>query len=579
MSLDVGQLDFEDDRRWWWDEELDAVRLGYELGDFEVDARPRPRALRRPLRRGGSIPITRACCAGSARPPGTGGRATRSIGLELGALAGKEFVLGRTQRIAVQSSSLDTTDHRLARAGVVVDHAPGQIGWCAAAATDRARSPTVRVTHPPSCSRASSESPTVRRWCRSCACRRSGRSRDVWAAPTDGEPANGPHDVVGRLVDEDVSVLDGRRIVFRQRYIVIEGEPLLVEHVQQRLAAIGMRDRLVDSLDNHLALGPPDPVPWPLEDPPTAAAIIQRSLARSVARLLAHDPVVRLDLHVEGVHRIRVASRRLRSDLRTFRAFLGELDVLDDLRWLASLLGEVRDPDVLRERLESAVAHLDAPEQEIGASFVRRLVHEHDAALVRLHKALDTARYLHARGPARRTRAAPAVGRRRTSTGPRSRWSPTRARRGVACARRHGAREGIGRHDRRRARDAHPRKRFRYTIDALGEVEPGACPRRASCGPAGRARRPERCRQRGGVAAPCRREGTRPGVHVRARTTRDVAARLVERLGGVGRHLAPRTPPQATCLARPLTPRENGVRPHVVTLSSHFGQLCVTRGR
>lgn len=36
LSLDVGRLDFEDDRRWWWDDELDAVRLGYEQGDFEV---------------------------------------------------------------------------------------------------------------------------------------------------------------------------------------------------------------------------------------------------------------------------------------------------------------------------------------------------------------------------------------------------------------------------------------------------------------------------------------------------------------------------------------------------------------
>ena len=36
FSLDLGRLNFEDDRRWWWDEELDAVRLIYEAGGFEI---------------------------------------------------------------------------------------------------------------------------------------------------------------------------------------------------------------------------------------------------------------------------------------------------------------------------------------------------------------------------------------------------------------------------------------------------------------------------------------------------------------------------------------------------------------
>lgn len=36
FSLDVGRLNFEDDRRWWWDEELDAIRLIYETDRFEL---------------------------------------------------------------------------------------------------------------------------------------------------------------------------------------------------------------------------------------------------------------------------------------------------------------------------------------------------------------------------------------------------------------------------------------------------------------------------------------------------------------------------------------------------------------
>jgi hypothetical protein len=36
VSVDVGRLDFEDERRWWWDDELDAARATWEAGDFEI---------------------------------------------------------------------------------------------------------------------------------------------------------------------------------------------------------------------------------------------------------------------------------------------------------------------------------------------------------------------------------------------------------------------------------------------------------------------------------------------------------------------------------------------------------------
>ena len=45
--------------------------------------------------------------------------------------------------------------------------------------------------------------------------------------------------------------------------------------------------------------------------------VIRNALAGSVARLIAHDPGVRLGDDPEDVHQARVAMRRLRSDLRT----------------------------------------------------------------------------------------------------------------------------------------------------------------------------------------------------------------------------------------------------------------------
>jgi CHAD domain-containing protein len=66
----------------------------------------------------------------------------------------------------------------------------------------------------------------------------------------------------------------------------------------------------------------------------------------------------------EGIHRLRTTTRRLRSELRAFRDFvdLSWLEpIITDLKWLAGLLGEVRDPDVLSARLTAAAgAHGDS---------------------------------------------------------------------------------------------------------------------------------------------------------------------------------------------------------------------------
>jgi alginate production protein len=35
LTFEIGRLDFEDERRWWWDEDLDAVRIGVEGDSFD----------------------------------------------------------------------------------------------------------------------------------------------------------------------------------------------------------------------------------------------------------------------------------------------------------------------------------------------------------------------------------------------------------------------------------------------------------------------------------------------------------------------------------------------------------------
>jgi CHAD domain-containing protein len=90
----------------------------------------------------------------------------------------------------------------------------------------------------------------------------------------------------------------------------------------------------------------------------TALDLIRRAMARSTIRLVAKDPIVRAGEDPEGVHDARVAARRLRSDLRTFRPMLdaswGEA-LRTELGWVGGLLGPVRDAEVLRARLRTRI--------------------------------------------------------------------------------------------------------------------------------------------------------------------------------------------------------------------------------
>ena len=70
-------------------------------------------------------------------------------------------------------------------------------------------------------------------------------------------------------------------------------------------------------------------------------------------------PQVRLGIE-DSVHRMRVASRRLRSALATFRP-LFDREVGDrlreELKWLGGVLGPARDAEVMHERLRSRSGH------------------------------------------------------------------------------------------------------------------------------------------------------------------------------------------------------------------------------
>jgi len=128
------------------------------------------------------------------------------------------------------------------------------------------------------------------------------------------------------------------------------------------------------------------------------SAVVHARLREQVAELRLRDPDVRDNLP-DAVHKMRVAIRRLRSALATFRPLFDEQvsePLREELKWIAGLLGEARDADVLRERLGASIAE-EPVELVLGPVSARvegELGNACRDALARSAKAMKSERYL-----------------------------------------------------------------------------------------------------------------------------------------------------------------------------------------
>jgi len=203
--------------------------------------------------------------------------------------------------------------------------------------------------------------------------------------------------------DDVVSVLEGKRVALRFREIEVEAREGAtsdsVDAVVDRLRAAGAGDPQAGSKQAR-ALGPRASAPaevslGDIAPGHPAGDVARRAIAASTIRLLRHDAGVRLGGDIEDVHQARVATRRLRSDLRTFRHLLDEEwtnTTRAELGWIAGLLGAVRDADVLLERLDGALA--ETGQSTAGKTLRRKLVAEQTSARASLLEAIRTDRYV-----------------------------------------------------------------------------------------------------------------------------------------------------------------------------------------
>lgn len=106
---------------------------------------------------------------------------------------------------------------------------------------------------------------------------------------------------------------------------------------------------------------PSTPRPSPAKNRAGAGDIITAYISEQQRVILTGDLALRRG-DDSVIHKTRVATRRLRSTLRTFSALVDpqRAAALDaELRWYAALLGDIRDRQVLRTRLDAMLDQVD----------------------------------------------------------------------------------------------------------------------------------------------------------------------------------------------------------------------------
>lgn len=317
-----------------------------------------------------------------------------------GVVEGTKVEVGPEQTLT--ATYFDTEDLRLVRAGVTLRHRPeeGTDPWQVKVPVRADADGTTRLElafpggpgRPPVAARrmvvATSRGADLRAVARLVTVRRTTVVRDA-----DGE-------VLAEVADDEVTAYRASRLLARFREVEVEAprrkvRRALADHlVQAGASPTDGAPKLVR------ALGPDASMPGDLELPPASdpdpsvpvAEVVGRALLADLGRMVRHDPGTRLDLDIEQLHQMRVATRRLRTTLRTYGPVLDEAwarGLREDLRELAGVLGEVRDLDVLLDRVRRDVDGLDEADGPAGERLVALLAEQRRAARDRLGRVLD----------------------------------------------------------------------------------------------------------------------------------------------------------------------------------------------
>src|SRR5215207_3494927 len=273
----------------------------------------------------------------------------------------------------LQTTYYDTADLRLARWGASLRYRPGE-GWTVKLPEGHNGALLVRTEHvfpgdgrkPPAAAVA-----LVRPFTRTASLTPSARMRTLRRPVELRDPAGAR---LAELVDDEVQVLDGRRVVSRFRELEVEldgsADTGLLDQVVDRLLEAGAQateptPKYLRALNGRERVLGPEVEEAEVDGDATVEALLRHDLASGTLRLFSK----RLD--EEWTDRLR-----------------------DDLKWLANLLGEVRDTDVLLERFSEHLAALPAEDAKGGRRLLDRLAEQRDQARRRLLGGMASDKYV-----------------------------------------------------------------------------------------------------------------------------------------------------------------------------------------
>ena len=170
---------------------------------------------------------------------------------------------------------------------------------------------------------------------------------------------------------------------------LVDGGPAVLEAVEARLLRAGATPAAGPSKVARALGNPPAGKPAKVKSDP-----VLRYVAEQRDAITQYDPRVRQG-DPEAIHKMRVGTRRLRSTLKTFkRTFPDDADLNGELKWLADLLGKVRDGQVQEQKLLAGLDQAGAQFRPVAARIREHLDAQVEDGRRALIEALDGDRYL-----------------------------------------------------------------------------------------------------------------------------------------------------------------------------------------
>ncbi|MDY7087495.1 MAG: CYTH and CHAD domain-containing protein [Actinomycetota bacterium] len=190
--------------------------------------------------------------------------------------------------------------------------------------------------------------------------------------------------------DQVIAERDGREQRWQEVEVeLVEGGPKLLAAIEKLLLKAGATPASGPSKVARALGNPPPAAPAPTPQNPVLRYVREQRDA-----ITGFDPGVRQG-DPEAVHKMRVGTRRLRSTLKTFkRSFPEAADLNGELKWLADLLGQVRDGQVQEAKLLAGLDDAGPQFAPVAARIREHLERQVADGRAALDDALESERYL-----------------------------------------------------------------------------------------------------------------------------------------------------------------------------------------